>query len=77
MQAKKEMQKISREGTSSAGWDDSERSINNPEDVYFNTFNTDFISLWVCVSFIAVALSHSREEQQLCALMVILDCAML
>lgn len=40
---KKEMHKMSKEATSSADWDDSEKSINNPEDVYLNTFNTHFI----------------------------------
>lgn len=58
------MHKLNRERTLSADWDDSERSINNSEDVYFSTFNTHFISLWVYVPFISAVLSHSRKEKQ-------------
>lgn len=56
------MHEMSRESTRSADWDDSERSINNPEDFYFNTFNSHFISLWVCASFITAVLSRRRGE---------------
>lgn len=56
------MHEMSREGTSSADWDDSEGSINNPEDVYFRTFNTHFISLVSVRGFLFLSLSDSQGE---------------
>lgn len=79
---RREMHKMSKECTSMQ-IEMIQRYINNPEDVYFNTFDAHFISLRVCVFYYCGTptakekLHSTKPLQQLCALMVISNCAML